>query len=122
MSHPLDGKYLISTTTNYQGPLEKKSDGETEIVNSQTHRVDAAGCTWTSTFEIISDTEVKMTSLADPTNANDDFALVREDGSPTREPQTYTSTLKFMQKGERVQISGKIEFGDELIFITMRKI
>ena len=122
MSHPLDGKYLISTTTNYQGPLEKKSDGETQIINGQTHRVDAAGCEWTSTFEIISDSEVKMTSVADPTNAGEDFALIREDGSPTRDPQTYESTLKFMQKGDRIQISGKIEFGDELIFLTMRKI
>jgi len=31
MTHELDGIYQISTTTSYQGPLEKRSDGQTEI-------------------------------------------------------------------------------------------
>ena len=118
----LDGKYLVTTTTSYQGPLEKKSDGETDIINGQTERFDASNCKWTSTFEIISDTEVKMTSLADPTNADIDFLLTGPDGTPTRDPVTYTSTLKLARKGDRIQMSGQIEYGADIIFITMRKV
>lgn len=122
MTHPLDGKYLVTTTTSYKGPLEKRSDGETEIVNGQTERRDDANCKWTSTFEIISDNEVKMTSLADPSEADIDFSLTAPDGTPTRDPVTYESTLKFAQKGDRIQISGQIEYGSEVVFLTMRKI
>ena len=73
MTHPLDGKYRITTTNSYQNAIEKRSDGETEIRNGQTSRLDDANCKWTSTFEIINDNEVKMTSVADPTNAKIDF-------------------------------------------------
>ncbi len=118
----LDGTYQVTTTTSYQGPLEKKSDGATEIKNGQTKRRDAANCEWTSTFQIISETEVKMTSIADPSEADPDFALKAPNGSPTRQPVTYESILKFSRKGDKVQISGKIEYGDDIIFLTMRKI
>jgi hypothetical protein len=118
----LDGKYLVTTTTSYQGPLEKKSDGETEIINGQTERSDDANCKWTSTFEIISETEVKMTSLADPSNADIDFSLTAPDGTPTRDPVTYVTTLKLARKGDRIQMSGQIEYGADVVFITMRKV
>jgi hypothetical protein len=118
----LDGTYLVTTTTSYQGPLEKKSDGETEIINGQTQRLDASNCKWTSTFEVISDTQVKMTSTADPTNADIDFSLTAPDGTPTRDPATYETTLKLARKGDRIQMSGQIEYGADVVFITMRKV
>lgn len=121
MSTELDGIYQVTSTTNYQGPLEKKSDGETEIKNGQTERRDDANCLWTSTFTILSENEVKMTSLADPTDADGDFSLTRPDGSPTREPVMYETTLKYARKGDRVQLSGQIEYGNDITFLTMRK-
>lgn len=123
MTSPLDGQYRVSTTTNYQGPLEKKSDGVTEIRDAQTHRRDDANCLWTSTFNILNDTEVEMVSVADPTEADPDFMLTRPNGTPTREPVTYKSVLKLSRKGDdQIQMSGQIEYGNELIFLTMRKI
>lgn len=122
MNHDLDGKYQVTSTTNYQGPLEKKSDGITEIRNSQTERLDAANCKWTSTFTILSDAEVEMVSVADPTNADLDFSLMREDGTPTREPVTYKTTLRLARKGDKIQMSGQISYGNEIILLTMRKI
>ena len=123
MPNPLDGKYRITTTTSYQGPLEKRSDGETEIRNGQTSRMDNANCKWTSSFEIISDTEVKMTSVADPSNVDIDFLLTAPNGSPTREITTYEAILKLSRKGDdKIQMSGQIHYGSEVIFITMRKI
>lgn len=122
MTHELDGKYRVSTTTNYQGPLEKKSDGETEIRDGKTSRRDAANCLWTSTFTVKSETEVEMISVADPSEADGDFSLTRPDGSPTREAVTYTSMLKLARKGDdQIQLSGQIEYGNEIIFLTMRK-
>ncbi len=121
MSHPLDGKYLVTSTTDYKGPLEKKSDGETEIRDGQTRRYDRANCLWTSTFRIISETEVEMVSTADPEKADVDFLLTRPDGSPTREPVTYKSTLRLARKDDRIQLSGQISYGGDLTFVTMRK-
>jgi len=122
MTHPLDGQYLVTTTTSYKGPLEKKSDGKTEIRGGQTERRDDANCKWTSTFEIISDTAVKMTSLADPSEADIDFSLTTPSGAPTREPVTYETTLKLARKDDRIQMSGQIEYGSEVVFLTMRKV
>lgn len=122
MPHPLDGKYQVTSTTDYKGPLEKKSDGETEIRDGQTCRYDRANCLWTSTFNILSDTEVEMVSVADPEKADIDFLLMRPDGSPTREPVTYKTILKFAQKGDKIQLSGQIAYGKDLTFLTMRKI
>jgi hypothetical protein len=121
MSHPLDGKYLVTSTTDYKGPLEKKSDGETEIRNGQTRRYDRANCLWTSQFNILSETEVEMVSKADPVNADVDFLLTRPDGSPTREAVTYKTKLKLARKDDRIQLSGQISYGGDLTFVTMRK-
>lgn len=118
----LDGRYQVSTTTNYQGPLEKQSDGQTEIQNGKTSRRDAANCLWTSTFTVINPDEVEMISLADPREAKSDFALVKLNGEPTRDPVEYRTTLKYARKGDRVQMSGTINYGTEIVFITMRKI
>ena len=122
MSHELDGKYRITTTTIGKGDLEKRSDGETEIRNSHTERYDDANCHWSSTFEIISETQVKMTSVADPTKAAVDFLITRPDGTPTREPVTYEATLKLARKDDKIQISGQIHYGNDTVFLTMRKI
>ena len=121
MTHELDGTYKVTTTTNYQGPLEKQSDGITEIKNGQTHRVDDLGCTWTSTFAVISDSAVKMTSIADASEADPEFMLTLPNGHFTREKVTYEAELKLARKGDKVQISGQIQHGAETIFITMRK-
>lgn len=120
--HELDGEYNIKTTTNYEGVMPKKSDGTTRIENGQTHRTDDAGCEWRSTFEVISETEVKMTSVADPANAHIDFLLTKPNGDLTSEPVTYEAILKLQRKGDKLQMSGSINFGSETIFITMRKI
>lgn len=117
----LDGTYQISTITNYHGPLERKSDGITEIRNGRTSRTDDNKVLWTSDFTIINDQQVKMVSVADPTDAAGDFALTRPDGSPTREPVTYESILRYARKGDKVQMSGQIEYGNEIIFITLRR-
>lgn len=121
--HPLDGKYRITTTNSYQSAIEKRSDGETEIRGGKTERLDDANCKWTSTFEIINDNEVKMTSVADPTNAKIDFLLTAPNGSPTREVTTYEATLKLSRKGDdKIQMSGQIHYGNDVVFLTMRKI
>ncbi len=121
MSQALDGLYRITSTTNYQGPLEKRSDGETVIRNAQTERIDDAGCKWTSTFSIIDDNTVEMVSVADPENAHIDFLLRRPDGAPTREKVTYRSRLKLSRKDDKIQMSGQIEYGDEIVLLTLRK-
>lgn len=120
--HELDGQYQITSTTSYQGPLEMRSDGITEIRNSQTSRRDKANCLWTSTFRILDENEVEMVAVADPTEADPDFSLLRPDGSPSRQPVTYTSTLKLMRKGDKIQMTGQIEYGGNITFITMRRI
>ncbi|HPF77736.1 MAG TPA: hypothetical protein PLF01_00470 [Alphaproteobacteria bacterium] len=121
MTNELDGQYQVSSTTSYQGPLEKKSDGITEIKNGQTSRRDKANCLWTSTFHIISDNEVEMISVADPSEADSDFSLTKPDGSPTREPVTYKAILKLSRKGDKIQMSGQIEYDNEITLLTMRK-
>lgn len=118
----LDGLYQVTSTTNYDGPLEKKSDGQTEIRNGQTRRRDEANCLWTSTFSVLNDAEVEMVSVADPREAKKDFALTRPDGSPTREAVEYRTILKYARKGEKVQLSGTIQYGNEIVFLTMRRI
>ena len=117
----LDGTYQISTVSNYEGPLERRSDGTTEIVDGKTERVDENKVIWSSEFKILNSKQIKMISIADPRNARSDFALNSPDGSPTREPVTYETTLKYARKGDKIQMSGQIEYGDEIIFITMRK-
>ncbi len=121
MSTELDGTYQITTTSSYQGPLRKKSDGLTQITNGQTFRTDDVGCEWKSTFSILNDSEVKMTSVADPTNAPSDFALTKTNGTATRDPVTYETILRLQRKDTRIQMSGQIQYGDEIIFLTMRK-
>jgi hypothetical protein len=118
----LDGQYSVNSVSDYDGPLKKQSDGQTEIVNGKTHRVDQAGCEWTSTFEWVDDdkTEVKMTSVADPINAHADFLLTRPDGSPTSDKVTYETIMKVMRKGDRVQMTGSINYGNETTLLTMR--
>lgn len=118
----LDGQYQISTISNYDGPLERKSDGVTEIRNGATSRTDENNVVWSSTFTVLNETQVKMVSIADPSNAARDFALIRPDGSPTLEPVTYETILRYARKGDKIQISGQIEYGDEIVFITLRKI
>jgi hypothetical protein len=122
MAHELDGKYNVSSTSSYDGPLERKSDGVTEILDGKTLRVDGNNVQWTSTFRVLSETEVEMTSVADPSKANKDYALTRPDGTPTREAVTYTTILKLARKGDKIQLSGRIEYGNDFILLTMRKI
>jgi hypothetical protein len=112
MAHPLDGK----------GPLERQSDGETEIRDGKTSRYDEANCYWTSTFEIISDKQVKMVSVADASNTVVDFLLTAQNGTPTRGPCTYESVLKLSRKGDKIQMSGQINYGNHTVILTLRKI
>jgi hypothetical protein len=118
----LDGRYRITSTTNYKGPIERKSDGETEIRGGQTSRIDASGIQWTSRFKVLSETEVEMISTADPHDAKANAALLRPDGSPTLEPVSYHAVLKLSRKGDKIQMSGQIHYGDEVVFLTLRKI
>ncbi len=122
MTHELDGKYQVTSTTSYQGPLEKKSDGMTEIKDGQTERRDNANCLWISTFTILNENEVEMVSIADPSEADEHFSLTSPNGSPTRKPVTYRAVLKLSRKGERIQMSGQIEYDDNVTLLTMRKI
>ena len=121
MAHALDGYYRVTSTSSYQGPLEMKSDGVTEIRDGKTSRRDAANCLWTSTFTILNENEVEMVSVADPTDADGDFSLLRPDGSPSRQPVTYKTTLKLARKGDQIQLTGQVEYGGNITFITMRR-
>jgi len=118
----LDGKYQVTSTSSYDGPLQRKSDGITEIRDGKTSRVDDNKVVWNSSFTVINENEVEMISIADPTAAQGDFALTRPNGSLTREPVEYQTILKLGRKGERIQMSGRIEYGDEVVLLTMRKI
>lgn len=120
----LDGVYTVNTVSDYDGPLKKKSDGETQIRGGKTHRIDKAGCVWDSTFTWVDDerTEVKMTSVADPSNADTDFLLTRPDGTPTADKVTYETVLKVMRKGDKIQMTGSLNYGFETVILTMRKI
>ncbi|MBU6235939.1 MAG: hypothetical protein KGQ41_08850 [Alphaproteobacteria bacterium] len=101
--------------------MQKQSDGFTTITGGKTHRVDEAGCEWNSTFEWIAEGQVKMTSVADPKNARKDFLLIGPNGLPTAEPQTYETVMTVKRKGDKVQMTGTITYGNETIFLTMRK-
>ena len=122
MTHELDGVYKVSSTTSYNGPLEKKSDGTTEIKNGQTLRRDNANCLWTSTFTILNEHEVEMVSIADPSETDESFFLTKPDGTPTREAVTYKALLKFARKGDKIQLSGQVEYDNDITLLTMRKI
>jgi hypothetical protein len=122
MPSELDGTYRIVTVSSYGGPIEQKSDGVTEIRDGRTQRRDANNVLWTSTFEVVSPDQVKMTSVADPADAAGDFALLRPDGAPTRAPVTYETLLRYARKGDKVQLSGQIEYGKDIIILTMRSI
>lgn len=121
-THELDGKYSVNTMTDYEGPLKKKSDGMTNIKGGMTQRVDAAGCEWRSTFTVLNEGEVKMVSVADPTNADRDFLLTKPNGDPTSEAVTYETILKLQRKGDKIQMTGRINYGKETIIITMRRL
>jgi hypothetical protein len=121
MGTELDGTYQITSTSNYKGPLERKHDGITRIQNGQTARIDDSGIQWTSRFKVLSDTEVEMISTADPHDAKADAALLRPDGTPTLDPVSYHSVLKLSRKGDRIQMSGQIQYGDEIVFLTLRR-
>ncbi len=120
--HDLDGTYRVTTVSNYDGPIEKKSDGTTEIKDGRTHRIDDAGCVWTSQLVPLNDHEVEFISTADPTNANPDFCLTTANGQLTRDPVTYKTVLKMDRKGDKIRLSGQIEHGATTIIITMMKI
>ncbi len=121
MTHELDGTYFVSSTSNYDGLAERKSDGATEIRDGKTERRDSNNVLWSSSFEVRSETEVEMTSVADADDAPLDFYLTKPDGTPTRSPVTYKSVLKLARKDERIQMSGQIEYGNEIVFLTLRK-
>lgn len=121
MTTDLDGLYHVSSTSNYDGPLVKRSDGVTEIRNGQTSRRDGNNVLWTSSFRIVSEQEVEMVSVADPTEARGDFALLKHDGTPSRAVTTYTARLRLARKEDKIQLSGQIQYGDEIVLLTLRK-
>jgi hypothetical protein len=118
----LNGKYRVTTVTDYQGPVPMKSDGVTEIKNGQTHRTDAAGVQWSTQFTVVNDEEVKMVATADPSGAAKDFLLTKEDGTLTHDPVVYTTPLKVMRKGGKICLSGNIIHGKISTLLTMMKI
>lgn len=121
MTHELDGTYFVSSTSNYDGLAERKSDGETEIRDGKTERRDKNNVLWSSEFIVLNDNEVEMISVADATDAPADFYLTKPDGTPTRQPVTYSSVLKLARKDDKIQMSGQIEYGNEIVFLTLRK-
>jgi hypothetical protein len=118
----LDGKYRISSVSNYEGPLERRSDGVTEIRNGETARFDDNGILWRSRFTPRGEDEVEMTSVADPSEAKPGAALKRPDGSPTLEPVTYGAILKLSRKGDKIRISGQVQYGNEIVILTLSRI
>ncbi|QQG36926.1 MAG: hypothetical protein HYS17_03910 [Micavibrio aeruginosavorus] len=122
MTTELDGIYQVSSASNYEGPLVKRSDGTTEIRDGQTSRRDGNNVLWNSTFTALNENEVLMVSVADPSEARIDFLLTAHDGTPTREPVTYRSVLRLARKGDKMQMSGQIEYGNEIVILTLRKV
>lgn len=118
----LDGTYTVTSLTSYQGPLQKQSDGITEIKGGKTMRLDAAGCEWRSTFTWVDENTVKMTSVVDPALADDGFQLKDADGNPTSEPQTYETVLNVKREGEALQLSGTISSDGQNALLIMRKV
>ena len=62
-----------------------------------------------------------MISIADPINAGAGFLLTRPDGTPTVDRVTYESILNVKRIGDKIQLSGTINYGSETVMITMRK-
>ena len=118
----LDGKYRVTTISDYNGPVPLKSDGITEVRNGQTHRTDSNNVQWTTQLTILSDQEVKLTSTADPKDAKKNFLLTRENGDLTNDPVVYTAILKVARKGADIRLSGTITHGKTSTVITMTKI
>lgn len=122
MGHELDGVYSVTSISSYDGPLARaKSDGVTTITDGKTARRDDDNVLWTSTFTVLNDAEVEMISVADPRETRIDFALTRPDGTPTRQPVTYSTILKLARKGDKIQMSGRIEYGNDVVLLTMRR-
>ncbi|MEM7679513.1 MAG: hypothetical protein AAF182_00715 [Pseudomonadota bacterium] len=123
--HPFDGAYKISTTSTALGFANFQSDGDTRIEKSETDRVDNAGCKWNSRFELVSQGVVKMTSIADPSNADEDFFLTvpNSNGKQTREPQTYETLLDVTYVDGKAEImSGQIDANGIVVHITMTRV
>jgi hypothetical protein len=118
----LNGKYRVTTVSDYNGPVPMKSDGITEIKDGRTHRTDANGVEWTTQFTVASDTEVTMTSTADPKGARAEFLLTKENGELTNDPVTYTTALKVSRKGDEIRLSGTIQHGKVSTILNMMKI
>jgi hypothetical protein len=118
----IDGRYRVTTVSDYQGPLQMQSDGETEFVNGETDRIDKKGCRWNTRLTVIGDDEVKFESTADPFDADPDYCLTTEGGQPTREAVTYAAVLKVSRKGDRIRLSGQITHGRTVTVITLTKI
>ena len=117
----LNGKYRVTTISDYDGPVPMKSDGITEIKNGRTQRTDAAGVKWTTQLDVLNDGEVKLTSTADPSGAKEDFLLTSETGELTHKPVVYTAVLKVSRKDSAIRLSGTIEHGKISTVITMAK-
>lgn len=118
----LDGKYRVTTISDYKGPVPMKGDGITEIKDGQTERIDAAGCKWSTRLTVLNDDEVRFESTADPKDAAADFLLTTESGVLTNDPVTYTTTLKVARKDNKIRLSGNIQHGKILTVITLAKI
>ncbi len=118
----LDGKYVIVTQSRHTGPHQKQSDGFTVIKDGRTDRLDAAGCEWTSHFEWIDDTHVKMTSTIDPRFAADAFTLMGPDGLPSTEAQSYETVLTATIQDGLLTLRGVVGHGPEKVTLTLRQV
>jgi len=124
-THPFDGLYKINTNSTALGFVNSKSDGETRIEKSKTNRVDSANCKWTSSFDLISQGIVKMTSIADLSEADPGFTLSPSDGMepPSRSRQTYETLLDVeYEAGKVVQMSGQIEANGIVVYLSLDRI
>jgi len=118
----LDGRYRVTTISDYKGPIPLQGDGETEMKDGHIKRTDKKGCRWSTRLTIIGEDEVWFESEADPSDADPDFCLITVSGEPTREPVSYSAVLKVARKGDRIRLSGQIEHGRVTTVITMMKI
>ena len=115
----LNGKYRVTTLSDYKGAVPMRSDGLTEVKDGKTFRTDAAGCKWTTVLTVLNDGEVKFESTADPSDCATDFLLTDIRGNLTHDPVTYTTILKVSRKGDKIRLSGNIEHGKISTVITM---
>jgi hypothetical protein len=118
----LEGKYIVKSETSDGGPYIVNGDGETEIRNGLTFRLDRNGFIWESSFSVMGPKLVLMESTLDPSRAGDDAYIKDEKGNPTKAIVTYRTVLEVGYESDRLVMEGIIEHGGETTRVKLIKV